>query len=210
MPQNPPRKRCKNRTKSSSRFVPSAISYRMLEKSRTKRPSQKLCEAEICKKLEQLHRKHARDERAQNATPVEETPCNHSMSDPPNATRALKMRPLSRKRCVTVQKALRRRFLSKKPHLGVQGALSRKRYASAQMRPLPRKRHLGAQKTIPVDEIAPACSECDPCRINCIYALRMINTAEIVLGTNIGFVTIDLHAKYRRNRIGNEHRVCNH
>ena len=200
----------KTRTTSSSRFVPSAINYRILENSYTKNPSQKICEAEICKKLEKLHRKRARDERGQNATPVEETPCNHSMSDPPSATQALKMRPLSRKRCVTAQKALRRRFLSKKPHLGAQRALSRKRYASAQMRPLPRKRHLGAQKTIPVDEIAPACSECEPCRINCICALRMINTAEIVLGTNIGFVTTDLHAKYRRNRIGNEHRVCNH
>ena len=36
------------------------------------------------------------------------------------------------------------------------------------------------------------------------------NIAEIALGTNIGFVTIDLHTKYRRHRIGNEHRVCNH
>ena len=36
------------------------------------------------------------------------------------------------------------------------------------------------------------------------------NTAEIALGTNIGFVTTALHAKYCRNRIGNEHRVCNH
>ena len=73
----------KTRTKSSSRFVPSAISYRILENSRTKRPSQKLCEAEICKKLEKLHKKPATDQRAQNATPVEETPCNHSMSAPP-------------------------------------------------------------------------------------------------------------------------------
>ena len=77
----------------------------------------------MCKQLEKLHIKQVTDERAQNATPVEETPCNHSMGDPPNATRALKMRPLSRKRCVTVQKALRRRFLSKKPHLGAQDAL---------------------------------------------------------------------------------------
>ena len=37
----------------------------------------------------------------------------------------------------------------------------------------------------------------------------MRNTAEIALETNIGFVTIDLHPKYRRNRIENEHRVCN-
>ena len=29
------------------------------------------------------------------------------------------------------------------------------------------------------------------------------------MGTNIGFVTTDLHPKYSRNRIGNEHRVCN-
>ena len=36
------------------------------------------------------------------------------------------------------------------------------------------------------------------------------NTAQIALGTNIGFVTTDLHLKYRRNLIGNEHRVCNH
>ena len=35
-------------------------------------------------------------------------------------------------------------------------------------------------------------------------------TAEIAWGTNIGFVTTDLHAKYYRNRIGNEHKVCNH
>ena len=37
----------------------------------------------------------------------------------------------------------------------------------------------------------------------------MRNTAEIAMGTNIGFVTTDLHPKYNRNRIGNEHRVCN-
>ena len=36
------------------------------------------------------------------------------------------------------------------------------------------------------------------------------NTAETALGTNIGFVTTDLHSKYYGNRIGNEHRVCNH
>ena len=58
----------------------------------------------------------------------------------------------------------------------------------------------------PADEIPLACSECDPCRINCICALRMRNTAEIALGTNIGFVIDDLHTKYCRNRIGYEHR----
>ena len=36
------------------------------------------------------------------------------------------------------------------------------------------------------------------------------NIAEIELGTNVGFVTSDSHTKYRRTRIGNEHRVCNH
>ena len=34
--------------------------------------------------------------------------------------------------------------------------------------------------------------------------------AEAALGTNIGFVTTDLHTKDCRDRIGNEHRVCNH
>ena len=52
---------------------------------------QKLREAEICKMLKKLHRKQATDQRAQNATPAEETPCNHSRRDPPNATHALKM-----------------------------------------------------------------------------------------------------------------------
>ena len=57
----------------------------------------------------------------------------------------------------------------------------------------------------------------------------MRNNAEIILGTNIGFVITALHAKYNRNptgmnigfvtnalpakynrnRKGNEHRVCN-
>ena len=37
----------------------------------------------------------------------------------------------------------------------------------------------------------------------------MRNIIDIVLGANIGLVTIALHAKYCRNRIGNEHRVCN-
>ena len=120
----------------------------MLENSHTKRPSHKLRETEICERFQEIHRKQATDEGAQNATPVEEMPCNHSKSDPLNATQALKMQPPARKRYVTAQKTLRRRFPSKKPHLG--------------------KRHLGAQKTIPVDEIAPACSECDHCRINCI------------------------------------------
>ena len=36
------------------------------------------------------------------------------------------------------------------------------------------------------------------------------NFPEIVLGTNIGFVTNALHSKYTRHRIGNERRVCNH
>ena len=38
----------------------------------------------------------------------------------------------------------------------------------------------------------------------------MQNIAENVLETNIGFVTTDLHTKDCRDRIGNEHRVCNH
>ena len=35
------------------------------------------------------------------------------------------------------------------------------------------------------------------------------NAAEITLGTNIGFVTTDLHAKYSRYRVENQHGVCN-
>ena len=102
------------------------------------------------------------------------------------------MRPLSRKRC----KVVRMR------------PLLRSRHTSTQMRPLSRKWHRGVQKTVPVTKIAFQCSECEHCRINCIWAVRMRNTAEIVLRTNIGFVTTALYAKYCRNRIGNEHRVC--
>ena len=155
----------------------------MLESSHTKRLSHKLCEGEICERLEEMHRKQATDEGAQNATPVRQTPdkrinatsveemlCNHSKSDPLNATQALKMRPPVEEHYVTAQKTLRRRFQSKTPHLGAHGALelARERDASAQMQPLPRKRHLGAQKTSSVDEIAPAWLESEPRRIKCI------------------------------------------
>ena len=37
----------------------------------------------------------------------------------------------------------------------------------------------------------------------------MRKPAEIVLGTNIGFVTTELYAKYYINHIAKEHRVCN-
>ena len=79
MPQQPPRKRCKNSNK--IRIVPSSLSYRFLDNYRTKLPSQKLCKAEIYKKFKQSTYKTKTDERAQNATPVEETPCNHSKRD---------------------------------------------------------------------------------------------------------------------------------
>ena len=145
----------------------------------------------------------------------------------------LRMQPLSRKRCASAQmrplsrkrcKVLRMRPLSRKRDASAQmrplsrkrrkvlrmRSLSRKRDASVQMRPLLRKCPLGTPKTISVDEITPACSESEPCRIKCIWAFRTRNAAEIALRTNIGFVTTALHAKYCRNRIGNEHRVCNH
>ena len=83
----------KTRTKSSFRIVPSSLSYRFLDNYRTKLPSQKLCKAEICKKLEKLHIKQVTDERAQNATPVEETPCNHSKRDPCTLRRRSKCDP---------------------------------------------------------------------------------------------------------------------
>ena len=129
----------------------------------------RLSEAEIRKIVLKLQRKQAKDERAQNATTAEETRSNHSKRDPwqRNLSQALRIR-----------------------------SLSRKRYASTQMRPLSKKCHLGAQKTIPFDEIAPGRSECEPCRINCIWALIIRNTAEIILRTNIGFVTLDSCTKY--------------
>ena len=89
------------------------------------------------------------------------------------------MRPLSRKRC----KVFRMRHMLKKRH------------KSIPMRPLSKKRHRGAQKTMPVEEIALQCSECKLCHINCIWSVRMRNTAEIGLRTNIRFVITDLYAK---------------
>ena len=44
----------------------------------------------------------------------------------------------------------------------------------------------------------------------CALQLAVTNTAEIALGTNVGCVSIGLLTRHNRNRIGNEHRICNH
>ena len=83
----------KTLTKSSFRIVPSSRSYRFLDNYHTKLPSQKLCKAEIYKKLKKLYIKQMTDERAQNATPVKETLCNHSKRDPCTLRRCSKCDP---------------------------------------------------------------------------------------------------------------------
>ena len=45
-------------------------------------------------------------------------------------------------------------------------------------------------------------------RIGNEHKVHFRNTAEIVLGTNIGLVITDLHWTYCRNRIGNKHRFA--
>ena len=129
-------KRVKTRTKSLSRIVPLAASYRFLENSHTKRPSHKHREAEMCKKLHKIHKKLATDQCAQNATPVEETLRKRS-----NAT--------------------------------------------------------------PVEETPPRCLEDDFCRRNrtCVLRIRALSHKVYLSFQN---------AKCCRNRIENEHRVCNH
>ena len=68
-------------TKQQSIIIILIAIYRFLENSHIKRPSHKHCEGEIRKKLEKIYGKPATDQRAQNATPVEETPLR-----PQNAT----------------------------------------------------------------------------------------------------------------------------
>ena len=59
-----------------------------------------------------------------------------------------------------------------------------------------RRCDLCGQTMVPVDELAPECSECEPSRINwpkpseCKIRQKPTNMIEIQLGTNIGFVTL--------------------
>ena len=188
-------KAVKTRTKSLFIFTLLWSSYRFFENSHAKRPSHKQCEGEICKKVDKIHKNWWKIY-VLRMRPLSRKHYNVLRMQPLSWKRDAnaQMRSLSRKRC----KVLRMR------------PVTRKRHTSAQMRPLARKRHRGVQKTVPVDKIALRCAECEHCRVNCIWTVRMRNNAEIALRTNIGFVTIDLYAKYGRNRIGNEHRVCNH
>ena len=185
------------------------------EFTHTKRPSHKHCEGEIRKKLEKIHEKPATDQRAQNATPVEETPPR-----PQNAT--------------PVEETLRKRLNAtpvEETHQRAQNAT-----------PVEETRCKRSNAT-PVEETLPGYSEDDFCRRNhtCVLRIRALshklylsfqkakcsrnrignehrvcnhcftlrNTTEILQGMNIGFVTNALPAKYNRNRKGNEHRVCN-
>ena len=66
---------CQNtRTKQQCRIIILVAIYRFLKNSDTKRPSHKHCEGAKYKKLAKIHEEPATDQRAQNATPVEETP----------------------------------------------------------------------------------------------------------------------------------------
>ena len=67
------KKAVKTRAKPLFRFTPLASNYRFLENSHAKRTSHKQCEGELCKKLDKIHKKQAKNHCAQNATPVEET-----------------------------------------------------------------------------------------------------------------------------------------
>ena len=149
-------------TKSSSRIVHSAVSYRFLENSRTKRPSHKHCEAEICKKLHKIHKKLATDQCAQNATPVEETLRKRSNATPVEETLQ------SAQNATPVEETRRKR-----------------------------------SNATPVEETPPRCLEDDFCRRNrtCVLRIRALSHKVYLSFQN---------AKCCRNRIENEHRVCNH
>ena len=67
------KKAVKTRAKPLFRFTPLASNYRFLDNLHAKRPSHKQCEGELCKKLDKIHKKQAKNHCAQNATPVEET-----------------------------------------------------------------------------------------------------------------------------------------
>ena len=133
----------------------------------------------------------------------------------------LRMRPLSRKRRVTIQSATLVRYAGAQNATPVEETLCNRSKSGEKTSPVketaPERPACPDEETLrkrsnatPAEETTSRCSEGDCCRINCVCALIMRNTVEIALGTNIGFVTTDLHEKYSRNRIGNEHRVCNH
>ena len=123
---------------------------------------QKLSEVEIYQIFRKLHRRQTMAERAQNLTVAEETPCNHSKRDPcrRNLSSALRIR-----------------------------SLSTKRYASAQMQPLSKKRHLDVHNVI-------------SCRQNrtCELGMRALSKQLHLRAQNV---------KYDKHHIENEHRVCN-
>ena len=99
-------------------------------------------------------------------------------------------------------------------------ALSRKRYARAQKGDLSRnllysfggngiyvaRRSLLSTKSHMIAENASPAAEIDMSPQTPKYLKNFENMMEIVLGTNIGFVTIALHTQYKKNRNGNEHR----
>ena len=164
----------KTRTKSSFRIVHPAVSYRFLENSRTKRPSHKHCEAEICKKLNKIHKKLATDQCAQNATPVEETLRKRSNATPVEETLQ------SAQNATPVEETLQ---------------------SAQNATPVEETRRKRSNAT-PVEETPPMCLEDDFCRRNrtCVLRIRALSHKVYLSFQN---------AKCCRNRIENEHRVCN-
>ena len=166
---------CKNtHTKQQYRIIILVAIYRFLKNSHTKRRSHKHCEGEKRKKLEKIHEKPATDQRAQNATPVEETPPR-----PQNAT--------------PVEETLRKRLNAtpvEETHQRAQNAT-----------PVEETRCKRSNATL-VEETPPGYSEDDFCRRNhtCVLRIRALSH-KLYLSFQ--------KAKCCRNRIGNEHRVCN-
>ena len=141
---------CENtRTKQQSRIIILVAIYRFLKNSHTKRPSHKHCEGEIRKKLEKICEKPATDQRAQNATPVEETPPR-----PQNAT--------------PVEETLRKRLNAtpvEETHQRAQNAI-----------PVEETRCKRSNAT-PVEETLPGYSQDDFCRRNhtCVLRIRALS-----------------------------------
>ena len=125
----------------------------------------------------------------------------------------LSMRPLSRKRRVTTESATLVRYAGAQNATPVEETLCNRSKSAAKTIPVkdtaPGRPGRPVEETLrkrwnatPAEETPSRCSEDDSCRRNrtCVLRMRALSHKLHLSSQNV---------KYCRNRIGNEHRVCN-